>query len=77
MEVHLKHGSLDVITDKLRSAGFNVKWFYPPLIAKDAKPPIKVRNLIELKVLRAAIYFITKLYNLKDKDLVVLFAWRP
>jgi len=77
MEVHLKHGSLDVIADKLRSAGFNVKWFHPPLIAKDAKPQIKVRNIIGLKVLRVAIYFITKLCNLRDRDLVVLFAWKP
>ena len=76
MEVHLKYGSLDAIVDRLRSAGFAVKYFHPPLIAKGAKPPIRVQNLIGLKILRSTIYFAAKLGRLRDKDLVILFAWR-
>lgn len=76
MEVHLKYGSLDVVVDRLRSTGFNVRWFHPPLITRDAKPPIRLRNMIGLKILRTAVYFIAKSYNLKDRDLVILFAWR-
>lgn len=76
MEVHLRHGSLDIIVDKLRSADFTVRYFHPPLIAKDAKPPIRVQNMTRLKILRSAIYSITKLCRLRDRDLVILFAWR-
>lgn len=76
MEVHLKYGSLDIIINKLRSAGFTVRYFYPPLVAKDAKPPLKVQNMLGLKLLRYMIYSLTKLSRLKDKDLVILFAWR-
>ena len=76
MEIHLRYGSLDIIVDKLKSAGFTVSYFYPPLIAKEAKPPIRVQNMAWLKILRSAIYSIAKLGKLKDRDLVILFAWR-
>ena len=76
MEIHLNYGSPDIIVDKLRSAGFTIKYFYPPLIAKDAEPAIKVQNLIKLKLARSAIYSIAKLARLKDRDLVILYAWK-
>lgn len=41
MEVHLRYGSLNIIVNKLKSAGFSVKYFYPPLTAKDARPPYR------------------------------------
>jgi len=76
MEIHLGHGSLDTIVNKLKEAGFTTKYFYPPLITRDAKPPIKVYDLTRLKTLRFVIYSLTSLYGLKDRDLIILYAWR-
>lgn len=76
MEVHLRLGPLDFIVDKLRSAGFTVRYFHPPLIARDAKPSIKVQNMVRLKFLRSGIYSMSKLGKLRNKDLAILFAWR-
>jgi len=76
MEVHLRHGSLDIIVDKLKSAGFAIEYFHPPLTAKDAKPPIRVQGMTGLRILRSTIYSVAKLSRLRDRDLVILFAWR-
>ncbi len=51
MEVHLKLGSLDIIAGKLRSTGFTVEVLHPSLIAKGVKFPIKIQNMIGLKIL--------------------------
>jgi len=76
MEVHLRYGSLDIIVDKLRSAGFTVRYFHSPLIAKTWSQRIRVQNMTGLKILRSAIYSVAKLGRLKDVDLVILFAWK-
>lgn len=76
MEVHLSYGSPDIIIDKLRSAGFSMRYFHPPLVAKNAIPPINVQDLIGLKLLRFAVYSVAKLSNLKDRNLMILFAWK-
>lgn len=76
MEVHLRYGPIDAIVDKLRQAGFTVKYLHPPLVTKDAKPPIRVQDMAQLKILRSTVYSIAKLGRLKVRDLAILFAYK-
>jgi len=52
MEVHLKYGPLNSIVKKLKKANFVAKIFYPPLVARQARPLIEVINIMRLKVIR-------------------------
>ena len=74
--IHLKHGNVNDIVEKLRSEGFQIKYFHPPLIAKNAKPLIKVEDMLKLKIIRSAIYSIASVCKLEDENLLILFAWR-
>jgi len=75
-EVHLKHGDINQIVQHLKDAGFDINYFYLPLIKKITKIPIKLKlyNCIRLKILRKLFYTVTSLGNLKDRNLVILFA---
>jgi len=75
-EIHLNYGNIDTIIEKLKSVGFQIKYFHPPLITKNARPRIKVEDLLKLKILRSVIYSIASIGRLKDRDLVILFAWQ-
>ena len=75
-EIHLNYGNIDDIIEKLKSAGFQIRYFHPPLIAENAKPPIDVKGMLKLKILRSVIYSIASICKLKDENLLILFAWR-
>jgi len=75
-EIHLGHGDISVISEKLRSAGFQIKYFHPPLTTKSAEPRIEVEDLLKLKILKTIIYSIASIGRLKDRDLVIFFAWQ-
>mgnify|MGYP000035213367 CR=1 FL=1 len=75
-EIHLRSGNFDLITEKLRSAGFQIKYFHLPLIAKSASPRIELKDLLKLKILRSIVYSLTSISRFKDRNLIILFAWR-
>lgn len=75
-EIHLNYGNIDDIIKKLKTAGFQIKYLHPPLIAENAKPPIDVKGMLKLKILRSVIYSIASICKLKDENLLILFAWR-
>jgi len=76
MEVHLKYGHLNSIVKKLKKANFTVKIFYPPLVARQARPLIEVKNMTKLKLIRQVIYTVANLLKLKDKNLAILYAYK-
>jgi len=73
-EIHLKHGDINDIAKKLKTAGFKVYCYHPPLITKHTKPRVRVEGLTRLKFLRTIIYACASIGKLKDKDLKILFA---
>ncbi len=52
MEVHLDHGSIETIVDRLKVAGFTIKYLHPPVISKNSEPIIKLHETVRLKILR-------------------------
>jgi len=75
-EIHLKHGSIDSILKKLKSAGFCTEYLHPPLAARNARPCIRVQDMLKLKVLRSIIYSLASACKVKLRNLAILFAWR-
>ena len=51
-EIHLQHGDISSIVDKLRSVGFRVKLVHPPLWRRGFSYRIKLYGMVKLKILR-------------------------
>jgi FkbM family methyltransferase len=73
-EMHLQHGDINSIVDKLRSAGFRVKQVHPPLWRRDFSYRIKLYDMVKLKILRNILYTLSDVTRYKDEDLAILFA---
>ena len=52
----------------LKTAGFQVKYFNPPFMVRNAQPKIKIERFAKLRFLGFVIYSIASLGNLRDKD---------
>ncbi len=76
MELHLNYGSMLKLINTLKSAKFKVIYFYPPLLTKNVKTRIKVKDLTFLKILRLISHSMTQLLDVRDRRLVILYAWR-
>ena len=73
-EMHLQHGDINSIVDKLRSAGFRVKYVHPPLWRRGFSYRIKLYDMVKLKILRNILYTLSDVTRYKDEDLAILFA---
>jgi FkbM family methyltransferase len=73
-EIHLQHGAINFIVDKLRSARFRVKYVHPPLWRRGFSYRIKLYDMVKLKILRNILYTLSDVARCKDEDLAILFA---
>ena len=51
-EIHLQHGNISSIVNKLKSAGFSAKLVRPPLWRRDFSYRIELYDMVKLKILR-------------------------
>lgn len=74
-EIHLDHGDVEMIAEKLESAGFKVDYYHPPLAKKEGRR-LKVHGLHKLKLLKSIAYTLATIAGVKERSLAILFASR-
>ena len=76
-EIHLSLGDFKRLKEILEEAGFSVKAFHPPLVKNyTGNVRISANNFRKLRLVRYCVYTLSRAFNLKDKSLLILFAWR-
>ncbi len=76
-EIHLSLGDFKRLKEILEEAKFSVKAFHPPLVRNyTGNVLINVIGFRKFKLIRSIIYTLSRALNLKDKSLLILFAWR-
>jgi FkbM family methyltransferase len=75
-EIHLQHGNIYSIINKLRSQDFRIEVISPPIWKKNFSYRIKLHDMKKLKMLKSILYASSKIIKYKDKDLAILFAYQ-
>ena len=75
-EVHLEFGDISYIIKRLKDLRFKVRVFNPPLASKHIKYDLELKGLNKLKATRILAYSFAKILRVKDKTLMIMFAWR-
>jgi FkbM family methyltransferase len=73
-EVHLEYGNIYLIMDKLKTDGFKVQAFHPPLCAQKSPYAIRVQGMLRLRLLRRLLYTMAPLKAKTNSKLQIVFA---
>jgi len=77
-ELHFKYGNVKRILNRLKKAGFSVRYFYLPLWERRAKFEYKIKlySLMWIKALRDLAKLASSIIRYRYKDLAIFFALR-
>jgi FkbM family methyltransferase len=75
-EIHLQHGDIGSIVNKLKFAGFKFKLAHPPFWKRGFSYRIELYGMVKLKILQGILYTLSGITGYKDKNLAILFAQR-
>jgi len=73
-EMHLSKGDLNSVLRPLKENNFKTQLFSCPPVERQHPYKIKTKNLTRLKILKKLIYTASSLANIKEDNLVILFA---
>lgn len=73
-EIHPQYGDVDLIVEKLESAGFQVKLINTPIWRRKFNYDIELHGMLKLKLIRGILYAPLNIVRYENKNLAVLFA---
>ena len=73
-EMHLSKGDLNSVLRILKENSFKTQLFSSPPVERPHPYKIKTKNLTRLKILKKLIYTASSLTNIKEDNLIMLFA---